>query len=104
MKTVYASPITNGYDFFIDQQLIATGEYGDGMFVLMDSNETTEHCNGMVAMSYLSSKYIPEYSTFAAAKAEAVVDVDINQYRKHPALKDITLEVMHAHDVRTTYR
>lgn len=97
MKKIISIHTEKGYRFELGDQTIAEGEYIDGKFVLVDTDDMTEHGNGMMALSFLNLKYNPEYYD-QPVKRPVVFDppTTISKFKKHPALANVTKEVMFA--------
>lgn len=97
MKKILTIHLPNGYRFQLGKQVIAEGEYADGKFVLLDTDDVTEHVNGMAALSFLNLKYNPEYYEQPVKRGlDVTPQTDIDRFKKHPALANVTKEVMFA--------
>jgi hypothetical protein len=86
-----------GYKFALNEVELAEGEWSSGMFLLIDNDSMTEHINGMAALDYLNRKYNPAYFTRPLRHApQPNQSSDLSRFKKHPALADVTMEVMFA--------
>ena len=91
---ISTAPTTDGYIFYHSGEVIAVGNYTGGNFTLLETdNTTTNHPNGMIAMSYCRKKYTPEYYNIPVKNPipERVADARqrLEQYKKHFALQDV---------------
>lgn len=96
MQRIVSIHIPNGYRFELNQQVIAEGEYTGGKFILLDDDDVTEHDNGMLALSFLNRKYNPDYYNQPVRQELSVPSTTIDRFKKHPALANVTKEVMFA--------
>lgn len=91
---ISTAPTTDGYIFYNSGEIVAVGSYTGGDFLLLETdNTTTNHRNGMIAMSYCRRKYTPEYYTMPVKHPipERVADArqKFEQYKKHFALQGV---------------
>lgn len=96
MKRITSIHTVKGYRFELGRQLIAEGEYSDGKFILIDTDDITEHANGMTALSFLNMKYNPEYYDQPVKSYNVIPPTNVDKFKKHPALVGVTKEVMFA--------
>ncbi len=85
-----------GYRFELNSVTIGEGEYGGGKFLLIDSDELTEHENGMAALRFLTQKHLPGYYSRPVKNNPLEAPMPITKFKNHPALKGVTKEVMFA--------
>lgn len=85
-----------GYKFELNSVTIGEGEYDSGMFLLLDGDTITEHENGMAALQYLTRKHIPDYYSRPVRNNPLDQPTPITKFKRHPALKGVTRDVMFA--------
>lgn len=88
----------HGYVYILNDVEIAVGEYENGVFILLEEDDSSKWPNAMVALSYLRHKHTPEYYTKTIMKP-VVVDnskTTITRYKGHIALQTIDKETFMA--------
>lgn len=93
---ITSKPIDNGYEFYNKGQLIAIGGYTTLGFELCElSNNISVHANGMLGLSYLRSKYTPEFYKTPVSPRHVIPTVPLRASKRldnfmgHPALKGV---------------
>lgn len=95
MERIISIHTPAGYKFELGDCELAEGEWCHGTFVLIDKDTMTEHANGMAALNYLNQKYNPAYFSRPLRHLPSPVQPsDVSKFRKHPALADVTIDVM----------
>ena len=96
MTRIISTPTPHGYRFQLNSVTIGEGEYDSGKFLLVDDDDVTEHVNGMAALRYLTEKKIPGYYSQPVRNDPLTTPPKIDRFKKHPALANVTKEVMFA--------
>lgn len=96
MSRIISIHTPRGYKFELNNVIVAEGEYDSGRFLLVDSDDVTEHVNGMAALRYLTEKTIPGYYDRPVMNNPLTAPTKINKFKQHPALVGVTKEVMFA--------
>ena len=96
MKRIQTIHTVKGYQFLLDNTILGEGEYEGGKFLLIEQDDLTEHDNGMLAMLYLNKKHNPEFYKQPVKPFNDIPKADVTKFKKHPALADVTMEVMFA--------
>lgn len=96
MKRIQTIHTAKGYQFLLNDVMLGEGEYDGGKFLLIESDDLTEHDNGMLAMLYLNKKHNPDFYKQPVKPFNDIQKVDVNKFKKHPALAEVTMEVMFA--------
>ncbi len=82
----------NGFEFFLNDSLIALGHYNDCGLELCENDHTNStHTNGMLSLTYLREKYTPEYYQATVKEQFTVASITRidNKFKKHPALQGV---------------
>lgn len=95
MSRIISSQTPCGYKFILGDVEIAEGEWSSGTLMLVDTDSITEHINGMAALHFLNMKHNPSHFARPLRHSPQPVErSDVSKFRKHPALADVTIEVM----------
>lgn len=91
---ILTSPTPNGYTFNLHGEMIAVGTYGNGMFTLLESDDTvTTFENGMQALGHLRTKHTPEFYAAPVRKGlmpEAGAKINkLEKYAKNKLLEGV---------------
>lgn len=103
---ITCKPLDHGYGFFMDDKEIAVGEYENGVFTLIESEDISFYDNAVVALHHLRRKHIPAFynRTLIKPVVEDTSKTTISRYKGHVALQTIDKEAFHAWELKNGSR